>query len=182
VSTLLEAAAALAISGMVMLMMTGELVASARLHEACLQLTDRLFTERQLEQLVDRAVLAAGNGPAHPAPISSLSSDTVVFAADQNGDGSVDSTSSETTALEVRPNGREARVRVRLGRQTMTVLTAADTEAMLSAVDRYGRAASATTATLVELALAPRGSPSRESSFDDGERRMFFAIAAGASK
>src|SRR6185503_16477200 len=104
---------------------------------------------------------SAGMGPGHPAAVTAVSADTIVFEADQNGDGVVDSTSSETSALESRAAGSDARVRVRLGRQTMTVLEAERSDASLSAVDRHGAAANATTAALVGLTISARDAPTQ---------------------
>jgi hypothetical protein len=170
--SLLEAAASLAISAAVLVLMTASLAGAARVHAACIELGDELFRVRQLEHLVDRAASLAGAGPTHPWPVSSLTADTVVFASDQDGNGTVDATSSETTALEVRQSGSQARVRIRLGRQTMTVLEVDDSDASLHACDSRGRSAAASTTSLVELAIAAR---------DDGSgsiRRLLFAVPA----
>ena len=171
-SSLLETAAALTVSGTVMILMTTSLAGAVRVHAACVTLGDELFQARQLEHLVDRTTIAAGAGPTHPEPVSSLSGDTVVFASDHDGNGSVDTTSSETTALEVRQSGAEARVRLRLGRQTMTVLTADDSDASLAVLDRRGLVAVSTTATLVELSILERGQPAGGPRI----RRMLFSL------
>ncbi len=170
-SGLLEAVAALAISAAVMALVTVSLTGAARIQAAASTLAGELFAARQLEHLVDRAALAAGSGPAHPAPVPSLDGSNVVFASDQNGDGAVDSTSSETTALEVRHVAGTARVRVRLGRQTMTVLEAGDSDATLEALDRGGGSANAASATLVALTVRAEGA-------DSVERRMLFSVPA----
>jgi len=176
-SSLLEAAAALGVSGVVMVLMTTSLTGAARVNAACIALGDELFRVRQLEHLVDRTTLAAGAGPTRPAPVSSLSDDTVVFASDHDGDGSIDSTSSETTALEVRQSDGDARVRLRLGRQTMTILEAGDSDASLLVLDTRGVAADPTTASLVELSIAAHGG----SPDDARNRRMLFSLPARAT-
>jgi hypothetical protein len=102
-----------------------------------------------------------------------LTSDTVVFASDRDGNRAVDVSSSETTALEVRQSSGDARVRVRFGKQTMTVVEVADSVASLDVVDRHGAMASASTATLVELRIAPAAG-------DGPERRLLFSIPAPA--
>lgn len=155
-ASLLEATAAMAISGALLSLVTGSMTATARLQRECVRLTDELFQARQLEHLVDRAALAAGSGPNRPAAVSSVEVDAVGFASDHDGDGVVDATSSETTTLEVRQEGATARVRIRLGRQTMTVLEAARHDASLVVLDRRGAPADAASASLVELRLAPR--------------------------
>jgi hypothetical protein len=156
-ASLLEAVASLGISSAVVALLSASMTSAVRLQTACIELGDELFERRQLEHLVDRAVLAAGAGPGFPAGVASMSSDSIVFASDHDGDGTVDTTSSETTALEVRQSSGDARVRLRFGRQTMTVMEIADSEATLSVLDRGGATASAGTAALVELAVVHEG-------------------------
>jgi len=170
---LLETAASLGLSAGVVALVMANLAGAARTQAACLHLADDLFRARQLEHLVDRATLLAGAGPTRPPPLSSLSGDTAVFAADLDGDGAVDPNSSETSAVEVRPDGADTRVRLRLGRQTMTVLEAEGSEATLAAFDRRGMATDAATASLVELVLA-----ARDEVGDQAPRRMLFALPA----
>jgi hypothetical protein len=172
-SSLLESCAALALSGSVLVLTTAGISAAARLNAACLDLTAEMFAERQLEHLVDGAVLAAGGGPLRPSAISTVDETNVVFAADLDGNGSVVASGSETSALEVRHSGRRARVRVRLGKQTMTVLEADDTEATLVCLDRDGHEADAATSSLVELTLTPRDRASPAAT-----RRLLFALPA----
>lgn len=175
-ASLLEAAAALSVSAAVTVLMTTSLTGAVRVHSACVAVGDQLFEARQLEHLVDRATLAAGAGPARPASVSSISTDTVVFASDHDGDGAIDTTSSETTALEVRQSGSQARVRVRLGRQTMTVLEIDDSESSLIVLDRHGGPANAATAGLVELSITDRdGNPD-----DSPAKRVLFSLPASA--
>jgi hypothetical protein len=168
-ATLLEAVASLGISGAVVALMSASMTSAVRVQNACIELGDQLFERRQLEHLVDRAVLAAGAGPSLPAAVSSVSADSVVFGSDYDGDGVVDTTSSETTALEVRHMSGDARVRLRFGRQTMTVMEVADSEASLAVSDRGGGAADAEAAALVELAIAP-------SSGDAAASKLFFSL------
>ena len=172
--SLLEAAASLAVSAAVTVLMTTSLTAAVRVQSACVAVGDDLFEARQLEHLVDRATLWAGVGPTRPAQVSSIADDTVVFASDRDGNGTIDSTNSETTALEVRQSGARVRVRVRLGRQTMTVLEADDSESTLSVLDRHGRLADTATAALVELSIAGRAA----STGDAVAKRMLFSLPA----
>ena len=173
-ASLLEAAAAVGISGTVMVLVTTSLAGAARIQSLAATVANDLFAARQLEQLVDRASLMSGYGPAHSAAVSSVSADTVVFGSDANGDGLVDSTSSETTALEIRPASGRTSVRVRLGRQTMTVLDAGDGMATLFVYDVTGRPASAGTARLVDLEVTA-SQPLLES---DGAKHMLFSLPA----
>lgn len=172
--SLVETCASAAVGGAVLALVTASMASGARTASAASQLTAELFRARQLEHLVDRAVLAAGAGPSHPAAVTSLSSGSVALAADLDGSGGVDATTSETTALEVVQDGGTAKIRVRLGRQTMTVLEAEDSDATLGALDRHGRDADAATACVVELAITARDPPPGE----DAARRVLFAIPA----
>jgi hypothetical protein len=168
-ATLVEAVASLGISGAVVALISASMTSAVRVQNACIELGDQLFERRQLEHLVDRTVLAAGGGPSLPAAVSSVSADSVVFGSDHDGDGIVDTTSSETTALEVRHTSGYARVRLRFGRQTMTVMEVADSEATLAVSDRGGSAAAASAAALVELAIAPASGDGRAS-------QLFFSL------
>lgn len=172
--SLLEAAASVGISAAVMMLVVASLAAAARIDALSATVTGEVYAARQLEQLVDRASLLSGYGPSRPAAVSSVSSDTVVFGSDPNGDGIVDATSSETTALEVRRASGHTSVRVRLGRQTMTVLDADDDTATLTALDGAGRPASATTARLIDLELTSPSDPAA----DSGSRHMLFSLPA----
>ena len=176
-ATLLEAAAAVGISGTVMVLVTTSLAGAVRIQALSASVANDLFAERQLEQLVDRASLPSGAGPTHPAAISSVSSDTVVFGADTNGDGLVDPTSSETTALEVRRSSGHTNVRVKLGRQTMTVLDAGKSTATISVRDRSGRSAAASVATLVDLEMTA-DDPLRVSSV----KHLLFSVPSRAMR
>jgi hypothetical protein len=155
VASLLEAVASLAISGTVVALVSASMSSAVRVQHACIELAGELFERRQLEHLVDRAVLAAGAGPGLPSAVASATSDTVVFSSDHDGDGTVDTQSSETTALEVRQSSGDARVRIRFGRQTMTVLEAEDSEVTLEVLDRRGAATGAEGAALVDLSIVP---------------------------
>ncbi len=172
-ASLLEAAAAVGISGTVMVLVTTSLAGAARIQSLGATVANELFAERQLEQLVDRASLQSGYGPAHPAAVSSVSADTVVFGSDSNGDSLVDPTSSETTALEVRRTSGRTSVRVRLGRQTMSVLDAGDSTATLSAFDRSSHAATAAAASLIDLVIT-----SPQSALDNDAKHMLFSVPA----
>jgi hypothetical protein len=170
-ASLVEAVASLGISGAVVALMSASMASAVRVQHACIEVAGGLFERRQLEHLVDRAVSAAGGGPSLPAAVSSISADSIVFGSDHDGDGVVDTTSSETTALEVRQSSGDARVRLRFGRQTMTVMEVANSGAALAVSDRSGGAADAATAALVELAIAPAGGETPGS-------RLFFSLPA----
>lgn len=172
--SLVETCASAAVGGAVLALVTASMASGVRTASAASQLTAELFRVRQLEHLVDRAALTAGAGPSHPVAVTFLSSGSVAFAADLDGSGDVDATTSETTTLEVVQDGRTAKIRVRLGRQTMTVLEAQDSDATLSALDHRGRTADAATASVVELAITARD-PSPGA---DAARLLRFAIPA----
>jgi len=172
--SLVETCASAAIGGAVLALVTASMASGARTASAASQLTAELFRARQLEHLVSRATLLAGAGPSRPPAVASLSSGSVAFAADLDGSGGVDATTSETTTLEVVQDSGTAKIRVRLGRQTMTVLEAQDSEATLGALDRDGRAANSATASIVELAITARDPPTGA----EATRRLRFAIPA----
>jgi hypothetical protein len=174
VASLLEAAAAVGLSGTVLMLATASLTAMARIQNETAALASEMFVARQLEQLIDRAALLAGGGPGHPAAVSAISSEGVVFLSDQNGDGAVDATSAETTAVEARRIDGDARVRIRLGRQTMTVLDAAGSDTSMIGVDPWGTAAGAATATCIDLTVAAHD-PEAE---HVAERHVVFSVPA----
>lgn len=170
--SLVETAASAAVGGAVLALVAAAMGSAVRIDAEAARLADDLFRSRQLEHLVDRAALPAGSGPARPSPLSSLAETGAVFTADLDGSGAVDSTTAETTAVEVSQDGSTARLRVKLGRQTMTVLEAARSDARISGLDAAGRAANAATASLVEVEIVPRDR-------GDGPRRVLrFAIPA----
>src|SRR5262245_33684342 len=107
------------------------MTSAVRVRTSCVELPAERFQQRQIEHLAARAALAAGAGPGMPAPVSSLTADTVVLASDHDGNRSIDTSSSETTALEVRQSSGDARVRLRFGKQTMTVVEVKDSVAHL---------------------------------------------------
>lgn len=154
--SLVEAAASAAVGGAVLALVTASLGSSARIDAEAARLSDDLYRTRQLEHLVDRAALPAGGGPKRPAALSSIGSSAAVFGSDLDGSGAVDTDSSETTALEVSQDGSTARIRVKLGRQAMTVMEAERSDARIVALDAGGRTATASAASLVELQIVPR--------------------------
>lgn len=170
--SLVESAASAAVGAAVLTLVAVSMGSAARIDAEAAHLCDDLFRSRQLEHLVDRAALAAGAGPKRPAPLSSLSATAAVFTGDLDGNGAVDTGSSESTALEVSQAGSTTRVRVKLGRQTMTVLEADASDARISAVDVFGHTASAGTASLVELEITARDTTG------PAARTMWFAIPA----
>ena len=80
-----------------------------------------LFAERQVEHLIDAATARAGAGPGKPLPVGEASASTVVLHADLNGDGVVDTNSSERTELEVRLSSGTRVLFHQIGRQSMRV-------------------------------------------------------------
>lgn len=168
---LLEAAVSTALSAATMAMVAASLAATVRVDAGALALGDELLQRRQLEQLVERASGLAGTGPGLPPPVAGADDENMVFAADLDGSGRVDGSSAETTALEVRRDGSTSRVRVRMGRQAMTVLVLDDTDAAIEASDAWGRAAGAADATMGQLVAAPRDEAAVP-------RRLPFAVVA----
>ena len=150
---MLETAAALAVTAAMFGSTVAALAGATRVGAAATHLADQLFLERQLEHLIDRAALAAGSGPTRPPAIAAADAHRVVFHADLDGDGRVQPTGAETTALELATTGSDLRVRHRLGRQTMTVLELERTRGEVLARDIFGEPAAPSSASLLELRL-----------------------------
>jgi hypothetical protein len=172
-ASMLEVAASLAVTGATLASTLAMLGGAARVTAAAAELTGELFVERQLEHLVDRSALAAGAGPSLPWPIAAADPDRVVFQSDLDGNRIVETSGSETSALELSASGNDLRLRLRIGRQTMTVMERARTGGRLSLLDRRGNAAGPAAGTLVQLELEG----------EDGSTRTWaFALPAARSR
>lgn len=152
-ASLLETTAGLAIAASLLASTLGAMQQAARIGAQADDLCDSLFAERQFEALIDRAALAAGSGPAHPAALREVASDKAVFRADLDGDGAVSESGSETTALEVSSDTSRTRLRHRLGHQAMTVLEFARASANVTAYDLFGNPTVAPSASLLEVSV-----------------------------
>lgn len=147
-SGLLEAMAALGLQAVVLASVLTSSTALAILTADAWQIQATLFAERQVEHLVDTAAARAGSGPTNPPAIAAATPDKVVFHADMNGDGVVDTSSSEKTEIEVRhPSSSAATLMHRLGNQGMTVEDALPAAARITFIDKHGALASAEHAT-----------------------------------
>ena len=169
---LLETAAAVAITGAMLASTSASMAASARIASAAAALTGELFVERQLEHLLDRGALAGGAGPDRPPAVGEAGTERIVFHADHDGDGRIDTDSSEVTALELVHHDGAVRIRHRLGRQSMTIFERKDARARLAVFDRFGNAAGAAAASLLTLEIVRSVEP---------PRRWTVAIAAASS-
>ncbi|HYB98572.1 MAG TPA: hypothetical protein VEC57_05495 [Candidatus Limnocylindrales bacterium] len=167
---MLETTAALAVTGAMLATTIAALASTARLAAAATSLTSELFVERLLEHLVDRAALSAGSGPGLPHAIAEAEEERVVFQADLDGDGDVEPSGAETTALELMAAGGDLRIRHRLGKQRMTIVERGDATGRLRVVGRDGAASAPSAATMVELEL--RDGPGRK------RRLWLFALPA----
>lgn len=166
-----EAVVALALTGSIAAVAVANLAATVRLGAAAGALARDTLALRQLEDLVDRAGARAGAGPSPRPPVASATPESVVLVADLDGDGRVDDGSAETTALEIRRDRTSASLRLRLGRQTMTMVAYERASLSLDVLDRRGERTRAEWAALISLAIEapPRGS-----------RRLLFALPAAS--
>jgi len=111
------------------------------------------FAERQVEHLVDAAIARAGAGPADVPAVGDATSERIVFQADLDGDGVVDTSSAEQTELELRATSASSPRTLlhRLGRQGMTVEDDLPSTSRVSLLGRGGAPATPTDATGVEI-------------------------------
>lgn len=135
-SSLLESAAALAVTTIVLATLTAALGATAVTAHGAWELAHAMAEQRHVEHLLDTAfarTLAAGGG------IVECSGETVVLEADLDGNGAVDLNSSERTAftVDVRTASRRALTQ-QLGRQSMTLNDTLAGDATLRCVDALG--------------------------------------------
>ena len=150
-SSLLESAAALAITTIVLATLTAALGASGVTSHGAWELAHRMAEERHVEHLLDAAfarTLAAGGA------VVECTDRTIALEADLDGNGTVDANSSELTAFTVvdRTGGRRALTQ-QLGRQSMTLNDTLPGDAQIRCVDASG--ASATSAPLTRVVEVP---------------------------
>lgn len=155
-SSLVESAAALAVSTIVLATLTATLGASAVASRATWGLTQGMADQRHVEHLLDAAfarTLSAGGR------VLECTAATVVLEADLDGDGSVDASSSEHTAFSVvvRTADRRA-LSQQLGRQSMTLNDTLAGNAGLRCLDAFGSPAA--DPSLVRVVEVPVGSTS----------------------
>jgi hypothetical protein len=151
-SSLLEAAAALAVTTIVLATLTTALGASGVAAHQTWALAHRMAEERHVEHLLDAAfarTLAAGGA------VVECTLDTVTLEADLDGDGVVDTSSSERTAFSVvdRSSGNRALTQ-QLGRQSMTLNDVLPATAAIRCIDAFGAlAASPNLVRVVEVPI-----------------------------
>jgi hypothetical protein len=150
-SSLLESAAALAVTTIVLATLTAALGASAVTSHGAWEVAQGMADQRHVEHLLDTAfarTLAAGGS------VLECTDETVVLEADLDGDGSVDPNSSEHTAFSVvvRTASRRALTQ-QLGRQSMTLNDTLPGDAALRCIDGLG--GSAADASLVRVVGVP---------------------------
>lgn len=155
-SSLLESAAALAVSTIVLATLTATLGASAVASRATWGLAQEMTDQRHVEHLLDAAfarTLAAGGR------VLECTAATVVLEADLDGDGLVDPNSSEHTDFSIvdRTAGRRALTQ-QLGRQSMTLSDSLPADATLRCIDAFG--SPTVVASLVRVVEVPVGTTS----------------------
>lgn len=158
-ATLLESLAALAVALTVLGTLSAALAASGASSIAAWRLAHALSDARQVEHLLEttlaRTLAAAGR-------VTSCTPDEVVFEGDLDGNGTVDTHSSERTAFVVsaRPGGRRA-LSQRLGQQSITIADTLVGSAGIRCFDLYGAAtADAFAVRLVEVPIAAQSTRS----------------------
>jgi hypothetical protein len=151
-ASLMEAMAAVGVQALVLASVLVTSTALTLLAGETWGLEAQLFAERQVEHLLDTAAARAGSGPSGPPAIANASASKVVFFADLDGNGSVDTSSSEKTEIEVRsPTASTRSLFHRLGNQGMTVEDRLPATATIAYVGPGGLAASAADATGILL-------------------------------
>ena len=148
-ATVLEAIAALGLQALVLASLLSSTTGLTILaHDVWLSHASA-FGERQVEHLIDIAVARAGTGPSRPAPVSDATTEKITLHADLNGDGTVDSSSSEQTELELRSTSASSPRTLlhRLGKQGMTVEDGLPNTAGMTLVGRGGAATGVADAT-----------------------------------
>ena len=157
--TLLESLAALAVAMTVLGTLGAALAASGASSIAAWRLAYSLSEGRQVEHLLEttlaRTLAAAGS-------VTSCTEDDIVFEGDLDGNGTVDTHSSERTAfvLSARPGGRRA-LSQRLGQQSITIADTLVGSARVHCFDRNGaETADPSAVRLVEVPVAGQSSRS----------------------
>jgi hypothetical protein len=155
-SSLLESAAALAVTTIVLATLTAALGASGVTAYGTWELAHRMAEERHVEHLLDAAfarTLAAGGA------VVECTNQRIALEADLDGNGAVDPNSSERTAFSVvdRAAGRRALTQ-QLGQQSMTLNDTLPGTAIIRCVDALGApTASATLVRVVEVPVTATG-------------------------
>jgi hypothetical protein len=150
-SSLLEAAAALAVTTIVLATLTATLGASGVASHGTWELAHRMAEERHVEHLIDTSfarTLAAGGA------VVECTEHTVALEADLDGDGTVDRSSAERTAFSVVDRAETRRALTQqLGQQSMTLNDTLTSAAKIRCMDARGFAAAA--AELVRVVEIP---------------------------
>lgn len=134
--TLLEAMAALAVALTVLGTLSAALAASGNASVSAWRLAYAIAETRQIEHLLETTL---ARGTAAAGRVTSCTADEVVFEADLDRNGSVDTSSSERTAfvLSSRSGGHRA-LSQRLGRQSITLVDTLASNARLRCFDAHG--------------------------------------------
>jgi hypothetical protein len=156
-ATILEAMAALGLQALLLASLLTSTTGIAILVHDVWVVQASAFGERQVEHLVDVAVARAGAGPSRPAPVANATSEQITLYADLNGDGSVDTSTSEQTQIELRHTSASSPRTLlhRIGNQGMTIEDSLVKTAQIILIGRNGAAAGAADAT--GMAIPRRG-------------------------
>jgi hypothetical protein len=154
-SSLLEAAAALGLEALALSSLLCAATNLAVLTRDAWELHAETFRERHLEHLIETAGAYAGSGPGRPAAVAAASALSIVFHADVDGDGAVDSTSAERTELELRAGaGGTRNLFHHVGRQSMKVADGLSADAHFELSGANGAAADPSHATALLVPFA----------------------------
>lgn len=120
--SLIESIAALALEAIVMIGLVTTLATATTFADGIREQRDAVVDARRVEQLLDHAFSQAGAGPSVPPAIALAEPSRVVVHADLDGDGSIDTRSSERTEFALRRDGTTQRLVHLIGRQSITVV------------------------------------------------------------
>ncbi len=121
--SLLEAAAAISVSALLLSTAVGGIALSASTLAQCAALEAEMLAWRQIEHLIDTAVDRAGLGPSRPTPLADFGPDQLVIQSDLDGNGSVNPRSAETTTIALRVGKSGTALVHKVGRQAMRLIS-----------------------------------------------------------
>lgn len=129
--SLLESIAALAVEATVVIGLTATLTTVATVADGIGELRRTRMDARRVEQLLDHAVARAGAGPTSPHALLYAEPLRVVLQSDADGNGTIDSRTSELIEFVLRHDGNTQRLVHRIGRQSMTLVRGVPADARM---------------------------------------------------
>lgn len=152
-ATILEAMAALGLQALLLASLLSGTTGITILAHDVWAVHASVFAERQVEHLIDVAAARAGAGPSSPPPIADATPEMMTLYADLNGDGTIDTSSSEQTQLELRhASALSPRTLFhRIGNQGMTIEDGLQNTAGMTLIGRAGTGAGSADATGIKI-------------------------------